>query len=371
MGTLHRRVDCYHPAIQQFEEQVMSESGTSDLVAQLRAAIGLPGGRVKARDKVNQAMIRHWCDAMQDHNPVHVDPDAAAKSVHGAIVAPPAMLNAWTMQGLLPPHLRAADAPASSTTTYGRLDAAGYTSVVATNSEHDYDRYLRLGDDLTGFSTLTEVSEEKHTGLGIGHFVTTETEYRNQDDEVVGHMLFRILKFKPGTGRVAAAAGAGGETAQTPHPTDSDHNEEAYPARPERRETTLLYGEVEEGTVLAPCPIPITATLIVSTAIASRDYQDVHHDRELAIKRGSPDIFMNILTTSGLCSRYVTDWAGPEAILRRLAIRLGVPNYPHDTMTMTAQVTEKKPGGLIEVALRGSNRLGNHVTGTITLELPS
>ena len=121
--------------------------------------------------------------------------------------------------------------------------------------------------------------------------------------------------------------------------------------------------------MLGPCPIPITATLIVSTALASRDYQDVHHDRELAVERGSPDIFMNILTTSGLCARYVTDWAGPEARITRLAIRLGVPNYPHDTMTMDGAVRSVR-GGAVAVDVRGYNRLGNHVTGTVELELP-
>jgi len=107
----------------------------------------------------------------------------------------------------------------------------------------------------------------------------------------------------------------------------------------------------------------------VSTAIASRDYQDVHHDRELAIERGSPDIFMNILTTSGLCARYVTDWAGPEAVVKRLSIRLGVPNYPHDTMTMSGSVRAAK-AGRVEVDIRGYNRIGDHVTGSVELEVP-
>ena len=145
------------------------------------------------------------------------------------------------------------------------------------------------------------------------------------------------------------------------------------PVRPERSESTLRFDDVEVGDQLAPCPIPITPTLIVSTAIASRDYQDVHHDRDLAIKRGSPDIFMNILTSSGLSSRYVTDWAGPEAILKNLKIQLGVPNYPYDTMTMTGSVSEKTTegsAGIIEVSIRGYNRMGNHLTGSIQVELP-
>jgi hypothetical protein len=130
---------------------------------------------------------------------------------------------------------------------------------------------------------------------------------------------------------------------------------------------------VEVGDELPPCPIPITTKLIVAGAIASRDYQDVHHDRELAVLRGSPDIFMNILTTTGLCGRYVGDWAGPEALTRRLAIRLGVPNHPHDTMTMSASVLSKSAeggAGSVEIGLRGRNRLGDHVTGTLVLELP-
>ncbi len=97
--------------------------------------------------------------------------------------------------------------------------------------------------------------------------------------------------------------------------------------------------------------IPLTRTLIVSTAIASRDYQDVHHDPSLAAERGSQDIFMNILSTNGLVGRYVTDWSGPGGVLTDVDIRLGAPNYPGDTMTLSGVVTEKErmvgrtPGG--------------------------
>jgi acyl dehydratase len=120
------------------------------------------------------------------------------------------------------------------------------------------------------------------------------------------------------------------------------------------------------GEQLPELRIPITRTLIVATAIASRDYQDVHHDPELARERGSKDVFMNILTSNGLVGRYVTDWAGPAARLRKVAIRLGAPNYPGDVMTMTGEVTEVD-GELVTVAVRGANSLGEHVTGTVTL----
>ena len=134
--------------------------------------------------------------------------------------------------------------------------------------------------------------------------------------------------------------------------------------------TSLRYDDVKVGDDLPKLDIPLTRTLIVATAIASRDYQDVHHDPGLAQERGSKDIFMNILTSNGFVGRYVTDWAGPDAVLKSVKIRLGAPNYPGDTMAMTGQVT-KKEDGLVEVSLKGSNSLGDHVIGTVTLELPS
>jgi hypothetical protein len=132
--------------------------------------------------------------------------------------------------------------------------------------------------------------------------------------------------------------------------------------------TSLRAADVNVGDELPTLDIPLSRTLIVSTAIASRDYQDVHHDPGLAQERGSKDIFMNILTTNGFVGRFITDWAGPDAMLKAVKIRLGAPNYPGDTMVMTGAVT-KKDGSVVEVTLRGANSLGDHVTGTVTLEL--
>lgn len=126
---------------------------------------------------------------------------------------------------------------------------------------------------------------------------------------------------------------------------------------------------VQAGDELAPLVVPITRTLIVAGAVASRDYQDVHHDAELARAKGSPDIFMNILTTNGLVGRYITDRLGPGAALRKVAIRLGAPNYPGDTMTLTGTVTQVD-GATALVRVVGVNGLGHHVTGTVTVLLP-
>ncbi|MFJ2271123.1 MaoC family dehydratase [Streptomyces sp. NPDC087849] len=124
------------------------------------------------------------------------------------------------------------------------------------------------------------------------------------------------------------------------------------------------------GEELAPLEIAVTRTLIVAGAIASRDYQDVHHDAELAREKGSPDIFMNILTTNGLVGRYVTDRFGPSAVLRKVAIRLGAPNYPGDIMVLSGTVTALGEDGTAEVKVVGTNGLGRHVTGTVTVGVP-
>jgi len=134
---------------------------------------------------------------------------------------------------------------------------------------------------------------------------------------------------------------------------------------------TRRFEEVSVGDELPALDVPITPTLIVAGAIASRDYQDVHHDRDLAIQRGSKDIFMNILTTNGWVGKFVTDWAGPEALLRCVDIRLGAPNHPKDTMRLTGRVASlSRDEGEVEVEITGANGLGDHVTGRVRLALP-
>ena len=141
-----------------------------------------------------------------------------------------------------------------------------------------------------------------------------------------------------------------------------------------KTDVSVRYDDVHVGDELPTLVIPLTRTLIVATAIASRDYQDVHHDPGLAQERGSPDIFMNILTDTAYCSRFITDWAGPDARITRLAIRLGVPVFPGHTLTYTGEVTEvtrQEDEIMIDVALRAVNELGEHVGGTAQLGVPA
>ena len=171
----------------------------------LQAFVGLASGPAsKAPDAVNVPMIRHWVEAMGDHNPVYVDEEAARAAGFEGIIAPPTMLQAWNMAGLRATLARDAarakgEAESSSPgdTLMTLLDGAGFTSVVATNCDQHYVRPLVPGDVLEVTSVIDSVSDEKATGLGPGHFITNRLEFTDQHGESVATMKFRILKFKP------------------------------------------------------------------------------------------------------------------------------------------------------------------------------
>jgi uncharacterized OB-fold protein len=428
--------------------------GSYDEYVGRAASVGKPG-----LDPVNAPMIRHWCEVMGDRHPGYREGPEQ--------VAPPAMLQAWTMAGLSVDLQRAG--------AYGELltalDAAGCTSVVATDCEQEYLRPLRPGDTVVSDAVVESVSPLKRTALGEGHFVTTRTELRAAG-ELAGTHRFRILKFrprkassgseakpdrkpagKPGLrprpvvnrdnagfwegieeGRLLFQRCSDCETARFPwlpgcpqcgsdrwraeessgrgtvysrvvvhHPLPAAFPGPYSVALVELAEgvrmvsnvvglppqevaigmpVRVTYQRCDEEVTLplfvpadapAPLRIPLTRTLIVAGAIASRDYQDVHHDAEAAKAKGSPDIFMNILTTNGLIGRYATDWAGPGAELRKIAIRLGVPAYPGDELSLTGRVADRyrRDGrDFAELAVTGTVSLGTHVSGTVTLALP-
>lgn len=161
------------------------------LLEQVEPLLHAPAGnRRVGRDVVNQAMVNHWVQAFEDHNPVYVDAEVAARTRHGGIVAPPAMLQTWIMDG-------EDEGGGPRGEALALIDAAGYTSVVATNYTHEYVRELRLGERITQQSTVEDLSPEKQTALGTGRFVTMKHEYLDEAGEVVGIGRMRLLKFRP------------------------------------------------------------------------------------------------------------------------------------------------------------------------------
>jgi len=460
----------------------MTDESAAILAAAEKIKAAGPGAPRLARDPVNLPAIRNWTDAIGDASPLYTDVEFAARSVHGQLVAPPAMVQVWTMPGLQPQPSGGGDADPLGEMMKA-LDEAGFTSVVATNCAQTYHRYLRHGELLSLRAELTDVSGPKNTALGEGWFVTTRNVWYS-GDEAVAEMDWRVLKFRsPAAGRDAiahdpAAPGqpepsqavpnqpgqpnpdvmrppvspdteffwAGtklgelriqhcGECGALRHPPGPaclscgalDHQGyqvaagtgtvysyvvHRHPPVPgkqlpiivalvELTEGPRLMAElagidpdqvhiglpvrtsfirIDDDLVLpgwrpddrgAPGALPeltmdVTPTVIVSTAIATRDYYPVHHDRDFAIRSGNKDIFLNILTTTGLVQRYVTDWAGPEAIVRSVSIRLGVPCYAGDTLTFSGTASDDGDGERV-IAVTGACSLGNHVTGTVRL----
>jgi uncharacterized protein len=438
-------------------------------------AAGLSSPRL-ARDPVNVPAIRAWTDAIGDANPVYTDPEFAAGSVHRGLVAPPAMVQVWTMPGLGPPaggHRAGGNEPSSQPSgsagsdplgvMMGALEEAGFTAVVATNCDQTYARYLRPGEQLAVRAELLDVTGPKRTALGEGWFVTTRSTWFSGADPVAT-MDFRVLKFRPETREPGVASEGGGPAGPVMRPPISPDTEffwagtqagelriqrcggcgalrhppgpaclscgsigkaeyqvaagtgtvysyvvHRHPPVPgkqlpiaialvELTEGVRMLGEltgvdpadvtigmpvrvrfrrVDDDLVLPdwrpdrPGTLPelvvsVTPTVVVATALATRDFYPVHHDRDFAERGGAKDIFLNILTTTGMVQRYVTDWAGPDAVVRAISIRLGVPCYAGDMLTFSGTAAEAS-GGELHVAVTGSCSLGDHVTGTVRL----
>ncbi|MEE8509076.1 MAG: MaoC family dehydratase [Myxococcota bacterium] len=132
----------------------------------------------------------------------------------------------------------------------------------------------------------------------------------------------------------------------------------------------VVLSDVSVGDSLPELSIPLTASLIVAGALASRDFTPVHHDRSAAQATGLQDVFMNILTTNGLVGRYITDWTGPDAVIRNVAIKLGAPNLPGDTLTFSGTVASRE-GDELRIEIKGKNSWGDHVTGTVRVVISS
>jgi len=464
------------------EAVASAQAGAIRELAQRVMAAG-PSRPRRGRDPVNLPMIRTWIEAIGDASAVYTDADVAAASVHRALVAPPAMIQVWTMPGL---HGGRTDDDPLGVMSLA-LDEAGYTSVVATNCDQVYHRYLRHGEQVRVRTSLLDVTGPKRTALGEGWFVTTRSTWY-AGDEPVAAMDFRILKFRPpgrpaasaaspvmrpqvspdtaffwagtaagelriqrcgkcgtlrhppgpmcprcgepqrppgGEGGYAVAAGTGEIYSYVVHhhppvpgktlpfivalvelpegvrmvgellgvrpdqvrvglPVRAEFvrvdDELALPAwRPAGApgagahpgQPAVLPGNQEPaaGPALPELSVEATPTFVISSALATRDFQEVHHDRDLAVARGSQDIFINILTTTGLVQRFVSGWAGPQAVFKSISIRLGAPCYAGDTLTFSGHVSAQD-GRERVVTVTGRCRLGDHVTGTVVVELP-
>ncbi len=331
----------------------------------LDALTGKRLGPYLAFNPVSNVQIWQWCSAMGDRNPLYSDSDYRAEQGFKAPVAPPAMMQMWTMRDVAMQY-----APGSTDSPpyqiFDSLTQAGYPSNVAVSYDITFHKLLAEGDRAQHYTTVVSISDVKQTALGAGHFVTEHVEYLDQNSTLFAEALITYFQYR-------ASKSERGNGGDNPAPLESSREPSACTADDWQPDFIDLHAQdLQVGQTLPALSIPITHKLIVSGAIATQDFIDVHHNAPVAQAAGMPDIFMNILTTCGLCARYLSDWAGPASRLQRLQFKLMAPNVPGDTMVLRGHVDklaaeDEQP--LVTVCFNGKNSRGNHVTGNAELTL--
>jgi hypothetical protein len=316
-------------------------------------------GPYNSFNPVSAVQIWQWCSAMGDRSPLYLD-EAYRRQTEFAgkgAVAPPAMMQMWTMRDVIDEY-----APGSTNAhpyqVMQDLESLGFPANVAVSYDISFHRYLVEGDRAAHYKTVVDISALKTTALGEGHFFTDRMEYLDQQGELFAEALITYFQYRP---------------ANTERETEPQLPGE--PGSGERWQTDFVDldpAQLDAGDALPELVLPITHKLIVAGAIATQDFIPVHHNLPAAQAAAMPDIFMNILTTCGLCARYLADWAGPGSRLRNLKLRLMAPNTPGDTMVMQGKVNQLGAAddeALVGVEFAGMNSLGPHVMGTATLLL--
>jgi uncharacterized OB-fold protein/acyl dehydratase len=216
----------------------MTPEETKAFEREIHAFVGRENGPPKkGHDNVNEAMIRHWVEIMGDESPVYTDNDAAKNSSKGGIIAPPAMLQAWSMEGYSMAGDFVQDVQRG---LHNVFDEHGYTGVLGTNTSTEFYRDLKPGDEVTTHTIIDNISEQKATARGIGYFIETVTSFTDQDGEEVGKQVFRVLKFVPADSDSAPA-------------NESDDDTPAVPTRiasPRGHDNGWWWDAIDEGKML-------------------------------------------------------------------------------------------------------------------------
>jgi hypothetical protein len=331
----------------------------SEQTLNLQALTGHRLGPYCSFNPVSRTQIWQWCSAIADQNLLYLDDAYRCNAGYDRVVAPPAMMQMWTMRDV---NMRYApgstDAPPYQ--VFDTLHAHGFPGNLAVSYDITFHHLLRDGDRAQHYTTIVAISELKQTALGEGFFITERAEFLDQDEAMFADALITYFQYKPKAHESDVSPAKENVSAKLSHSNwQSDFQD-------------LSFQNLCKGQPLPELVIPITHKLIVSGAIASQDYIDVHHNAPEARAAGMPDIFMNILTTNGLCARYLSDWAGPGSRLKKMRFKLMAPNTPGDTMVMQGHIEklqhhEGEPLATVEFV--GRNGIGLHVTGAATLAL--
>jgi acyl dehydratase len=327
--------------------------------AALTDLVGKRIGPYNSFNPVSAVQIWQWCSAMGDRSPLYLDNSYQAQTEFAGqgAVAPPAMMQMWTMRDVNDEYA-AGSTDVHPYQVMQDLEELGFPANVAVSYDISFHRYLVEGDRVHHYKTVVDISELKTTALGEGHFFTDRMEYLDQHGELFAEALITYFQYRPvDTERDAPEA--------PPQSIQPDTCSQADFTDIDPRSLAV-------DDVLPEWLLPITHKLIIAGAIATQDFIPVHHNVPAAQAASMPDIFMNILTSCGLCARYLADWAGPSSRLLNLKLRLMAPNTPGDTMAMQGKVVGLKPGDTktsVDLEFAGMNSIGPHVMGSATLLL--
>ncbi len=335
----------------------MIESETSEF----GGLVGHRKGPYLSFNPVSATQIWQWCSAMGDRNPSY-NPGPHQ-------IAPPAMMQMWTMRDIDDNYAQCSTM-AAPYQVFDDMAQKGYPANVAVSYDITFLRYLRVGDQARHYTTVVNISEKKKTALGIGFFVTEQVEYLTRDEQLFARALITYFQYR------ANPIADSSTSAHKPKSTNAKVEPSAVTELPREWQGDFVdidINALEKGSKLPQLAIPITHKLIVGGAIACQDFIPVHHNVAAAKAAGMSDIFMNILTTSGLSARYLSDWAGQGSRLKKIQFSLLAPNLPGDTMIMQGEVetvTATTTGAEVALNFAGKNGLGYHIKGSATLALP-
>ena len=327
---------------------------------------GLKGhrkGPYLSHNPVSATQIWQWCSAMGDNNPSY------APGNHQ--IAPPAMMQMWTMRDINDRYAPNST-DASPYQVFDEMGQRGYSSNVAVSYDITFHRYLQVGDSAQHYTHIVAISDKKTTALGVGFFVTECVEYLTLDEKPFADALITYFQYQPAGTAEKNKKKADVGTQRHSRQMDAELSSAKTLTSEQKNYLDLEVSAVRIGDCLPEIVIPITHRLIVAGALATQDFIPVHHSADAAHAAGMPDIFMNILTSSGLSARYLGDWAGVNSRLKKLQFNLKAPNLPGDRMVMKGEViavTKPPSKALVTVAFTGQNSLGMHISGNATLAL--
>jgi len=303
-----------------------------ELTSEQNALIGRESPPRPAPYAVNEAMVRFWCEMVEDPNPIYFDKVYAEGTWLKEPFAPPAMLYTWGMQPVWPEESYRHESMIS------RLQFPSCTTTLAVNATQEYLLPLRYGDTLTITNQIASIGEEKTTRLGSGHFVTMLDTFRNQREEIAGTHSFTLFMYRPGP--PANEPVAASQASPQRRATGKTYGQSFNSVR--QRSPTEDAGAPPNTDPLPPISLPLTLRRAIQAVAGTRDYYSFHHDEKFARENGAEGIFFNTMFLQAFAARCATEWFGHDAFLRRLEIAMRGSNYVGRTLTVAAAVTSHR-----------------------------